>query len=395
MTPAQKIQLRAAEVNARLAEIAELPQAQHTDEIAAEIIALNEERKGIPDQLRKALAAEEADATLRNEGDGAFAEMAGLAAQASVGEFFSNLYEKRAHDGALAELQAHYGLGRNDLPLDLLRDGVRADVTPGPANVRRSEQPVLQPVFAMGEGAYLGVSMPTVEAGDATFPVLTTRPTVGGPHTDSTAVDETDGAFASEVLQPTRLQASFFYRRTDATRFPQMDQALRSALAMGLSEKVDSEVVAQIVADVSRTEATAADTFSSYRKRLVYDRIDGRFAMMEGDIRALVGHGTLAHMSGLYRGNNADDSALDSVRRISDGVRVSAHIAAVASDKQDAIVRRGMRRDMVCPLWRGVHIIFDEVTKANTGEIVLTAVLQHAKKVIRAAGFARVETQHA
>ena len=40
-------------------------------------------------------------------------------------------------------------------------------------------------------------------------------------------------------------------------------------------------------------------------------------------------------------------------------------------------------------------MIPDEVTKAATGEIVLTAVALAVAKVIRTAGFARVQTQHA
>ena len=112
-------------------------------------------------------------------------------------------------------------------------------------------------------------------------------------------------------------------------------------------------------------------------------------------MRLLVGSATLAHMSGLYRGNSADDSAVDSVRRISGGLRVSPHVAAVASNKQDVIVRRGTRRDAVAPMWQGVQLIPDEITKAGTGEIVVTAVLLAAFKVLRTGGFARVQAQHA
>lgn len=399
MTRVQKIQLRAAEIDGRIAEIIAFPDGERSDGINKELMALNAEKQTVPDKLAKAMEAEETAAGLAGDqarADGAFAEMAHVAAQASVGEFFQNLYEKRPHEGALAELQAHYGMDRSEIPLDLLRGGeFRAAATQAPGNTGRTELPVVQPVFAMGDAAFLTIDLPTVEAGDAVFPVLTTRPTIGGPHTDSTAVAETDGTFAAESLSPSRIQAAFSYRSTDATRFPQMDMALRSALTMGLSEALDAEVVGQIVTDVARTDAPAPDTFATYRKRLIYDRIDGRFVMAEGDVRLLVGSDTIADMSELYRANTADDSTVDSLRRISGGLRVSAHIAATAASKQDVIVRRGMRRDMVCPLWRNVKIIFDEVTRAAEGEIKLTAGLQFAKKVIRTDGFARIQAQHA
>ena len=96
----------------------------------------------------------------------------------------------------------------------------------------------------------------------------------------------------------------------------------------------------------------------------------------------------------LYRSNNADDSAVDSLRRVSGGLRVSPHIAAASGNKQDVIVRRGLRDDIHIGLWPGVAIIDDQVTAAAKGEITLTAVLLAAWKVTRAAGFARVQSQH-
>ena len=109
----------------------------------------------------------------------------------------------------------------------------------------------------------------------------------------------------------------------------------------------------------------------------------------------LVGPATLAHQAALYRANNADDSAADVLRRISGGLRVSALIPAVASDKQDVLVRRGSARDAVAAIWRSVTLIPDEISKADTGEIKVTAVVLAAFKVVRTDGFARIETQHA
>ena len=77
------------------------------------------------------------------------------------------------------------------------------------------------------------------------------------------------------------------------------------------------------------------------------------------------------------------------------GVRVSAHVPAVASEKQNAIIRLGMRRDMVAPIWENIAFIPDEITKAGEGQIVITAVMLHAVKILRVGGFYKVETQHA
>ena len=395
MTALQRLQLRASEVRERLNELSGVESL--SDEQTAELNTLTTEYRELEPKIRAAIIAEDTPESREGEPEGESAETRErreLREGSSVGEIFAAAVERREPEGATRELQTELEIGPHQVPLELLRLPVeRRDVTPGATNVGASEEPVIMPVFATGDAAFLGVDMPSVPAGDAVFPVLTTRPTVGGPHTDSTSVSETTGAFSSEVLKPSRLQASFFYRRTDAARFAGMDMALRQALSEGLSEANDAQVIAQIVADVSQTAASAADTFASYQKSLIYDRIDGRFATMESDVRHLVGAETLGDMAMLYKSAESPENFPAFLRRMGGGVRVSAHIAAAASSKQDVIVRRGTRRDMVAPMWEGVTLIPDEVTKAGTGEIVITAVALSARKVIRTDGFARIEAQ--
>ena len=78
---------------------------------------------------------------------------------------------------------------------------------------------------------------------------------------------------------------------------------------------------------------------------------------------------------------------------IGGGVRVSPHIAAVASTKQKSVVRLGARRDAVAGLWAGITLIPDEVTRAKHGEIVITAVMLAAVKILRADGFYKAEVK--
>ena len=76
---------------------------------------------------------------------------------------------------------------------------------------------------------------------------------------------------------------------------------------------------------------------------------------------------------------------------ITGGVRVSAHVPAKANSKQNAVVRVGSHRHMVAPIWAGVTLIPDEVTLAKKGQIVITAVMLHAVKLLRADGFHKQE----
>ena len=73
---------------------------------------------------------------------------------------------------------------------------------------------------------------------------------------------------------------------------------------------------------------------------------------------------------------------------------MSAHVPAVASHKQNAVVRLGMRRDMVQPVWGAVTIIVDEVTLSGKGEIEVTASLGMNTALLRAAGFYKQQSQH-
>ena len=66
----------------------------------------------------------------------------------------------------------------------------------------------------------------------------------------------------------------------------------------------------------------------------------------------------------------------------------------MSGNKQNALIRRGQRRDMVAPVWGAVTLIPDEITLAGKGQIQLTAVLLHAIKIIRTGGFYKQETNH-
>ena len=395
MTTAQRLMIRSSEIRQRLNEITGLDGDAFTDEIRQESDTLTTEFRETETKLRGAIAVDASRQSEETEDSEARA-LRVLVGKASLGEIFEGAVEHRQAEGATAELQTHFGIGHNQVPLELLRstrEEHRA-VTPGATNVGASLSNIVQPVFATGDGAFLGINTPTVETGEAVFPVLTTRPTVGGPHSDSAEVDETTGAFTADMLAPKRLQASFFYKRVDVARFAGMSEALQQALSMGLSEKVDAQIVAQIVTDVARVDAAAADSFASYQKRLIYDNIDGRYASEEGGLRYLVGSATLGDMAVLYKSAESPENTPAFIRRQTGGLRVSAHIAAVAGNKQDVIVRRGDRDDGVAPMWQGVTLIPDEVTKAKSGEIVITAVLLAAFKITRAAGFRRIQAQH-
>ena len=401
MTNAQKLQLRASEVRQRLNTINALEGADYTDEVRAESDALTAEYTDVETRHRAALVIEsdETEKRARDYQTGETPEareLRALTGRANAGAVILAVSEKRACLGAELELQQAHGLAVNQIPLDMLRIDAAAGVTTAPTSVGTEQSEIVQPVFASGAGAFLGIDRPTVAAGDAVYPVLATRPDVGGPHSDSSDVPETDSTFDADLLAPDRIQASSMYRRRDAARFPEMDSALRMALNSGLEEQLDYEVLRGTEGLLTGSKLTnhnksGETTHAQYLSQFCFARVDGRYAAEQGDLKVLMGSGTYAHAGSTYQ-TNPYMSALDALMAKLP-VRVSAHVPAVASTKQNNVIRLGMRRDYVQPLWMGVTIIVDEVTGSGKGEIEVTAVLLTNTKILRSDGFYKQQAQ--
>ena len=388
MTPTQKLQIKMSETREKVNDLA-------TAESEADISRrekLVDELKAQEVEYRAAIKADD-DADTSTE----TREWADVSGRFDLGELFEGVIEHRASAGAIAEVQAERGLAPNAIPTELLME--KRAVTPGPSDVGQSQNAIEGYVFPNSVAAFLGVPSPVVPVGDTTFPVLTSDPEAGVP-AENGAQTESDGVFSADVLSPGRIQASFFWSREDASRFMGMGDALRAALQGGIEDKLDSEIMRGDEGllhstNLSNHNASAETSFSAYISDFGYSRVDGRYAASGADVRLVMGSATYAHAGGQYRHANADDVALDRLTEITGGVRVSAHVPVVSSSKQNVLIRLGMRRDMVAPVWGGVTLIPDEITKAANGQIVLTAVLLHAVKIIRAGGFYKQQSQHA
>ena len=334
-------------------------------------------------------------------------EMRQLIDKSNVGEIFDAALGKRPVDGASAEIQKAYGLDVNQVPLAMLAksraggdDVETRAVTPAPSSTGQVQQAVVPFVFAASAASFLGVEMPTVGVGEQTYPVITKQLDVRTPAENASAA-ETTGAFSADVLSPSRIQASFFYSREDRARFAGMDMALRSNLGEGLADGLEDAILSGTNGLFSGSNLTANaqtvnDTFDTYLNHLVWDQIDGRFAAQASDLSMVVGAATLRDLGRTYRNTSVDRSALDRLVELTSGVRVSAHVPGPASNRQDVVIRRGTSLTAVAPIWEGVTLVADEVTLAKQGQLVITAVMLYAMKVLRKdAGLVKQGTDHA
>ena len=330
-----------------------------------------------------------------------------LITRSSIGEIFDASFTHKPLTGATGELQTHLGMDLNQVPLALLRrqqpeDGrleVRA-VTPAPADVGTNQMPTLMYVFPMSAAAFLGVNQPTVGVGEQLFSIMTNAPTVGTPAENADQA-ETTGAFSTETLAPRRLQASYFYSREDRSRFAGMDESLRESLSMGLSDGLDDQILSGTNGfftgtNLANHNVTATTTFDLYMSQFGYSRVDGRYANSASEIMTVMGASSYAHAGETYRNTTVDRNVLERLQDVTGGIRVSSHVPAAAGtpSKQNAVMRVGMNgQAAVAPIWDGIQLIPDEITKAASGQIVVTAIMLWNFKIIRTADFYKQQIQ--
>lgn len=390
MTNRQRLELRASEIRQKLNEFAGMETL--TAEQRTETDKLTTEYRTVETQLRAAIAAEP-DTETRTEGNEE-RELRALTERASLGNIVTAALAQQATEGAELELQQHFSLGVNQVPVALLEQ--RA-VTPAPTDVGTSQASIIPYVFPRAAAAYLNVGQPTVPAGERLYPYIATPATVHAPAKNDAAADTT-GSFETLTLEPKRLQAEFFYAQEDRARFAGMDSALRMNLSAALSDALDNKIINQFFAAAGGladpADPTAVAAFATY-KQLPYDQIDGRYASVAGDVRFLVGSATYKHAANVYRTNNSDESGLDAWQRVSGGVRVSAHVPAAAGNVQGMLARLngGASMDAVAPVWDGIEILNDPYTKSANGQIRLVATMLYNVGIVRADAYKRLEVK--
>ena len=392
---------RKSEITSRLLEIKAL---EETPELRAERETLTKKQGEVEIAFRKALAEvrveEEQTVTTFDTEE---LELRQLEQKASMGDIAAGVLTQHACEGASRELQQHHHLKPNQVPLSLLRSPVvekrTSGITPGPTNAGADQRPIIPAVFPQSVAAFLGITGQSVGVGESAVAVISTSASPGAPAEGADQAHST-GAFESAQLVPARLQASLFFSVEDAARVAGLSDALRMNLTDALADELDDQILTNSTnglfsgSNLADNDASAVGTFVTLKKRIVYDAIDGRYAANAGDLRVVLGSASYAFAGGIYRGNNSDVDALESIMGKVAGVRVSSHVPAVASNKQELVVARGTAQHVAVALWNGMDLIEDPYSMAKSGEVILTARMLHAIKILRKDGFRKVEIQH-
>ena len=319
--------------------------------------------------------------------------------RASLGAIVRAVLEGVPTDGAEAELQRELGLGAHHVPLELIQ--TRA-VTAPPANVGVNQFGIVSMLFPQGLAEFLGIEKPTVPVGEAVYPVLTAGAVPAAVAKDADAA-ESDGAFSANKLEPGRLQTSFRFRREDLATFRGLEDALRENLSEALSSALDDEILYGtngLLNDGLGTAPAAPTDIATYGDFLdgLVGQVDGLYASTPRSLRLVVGAETYERAENVVHvALQHPETAYEMLLRRSNGgvmvnsrVKAAATVGAVTSVQDALVARRTDATHAVAPLWQGVQLVRDEVTKVLSGQIVLTAVSLFAFAVLRTDGFARL-----
>ena len=300
-------------------------------------------------------------------------------------------------DGPEHELQSHFDLDSNVLPLVmLLDDEARAAASFGAAAGTPGTSPGISgQVFGDSASVFANTRFEDVEPGVRIHPVITTGALTSGVRNVSTPaksaeVTETDAVLAVKELTPKRAQHGFSYTLEDAMTYPGLDVGLRRNLREGLRDKVDEVILNRtdeglLNFGTAPTAPTAATTAAQYVSAA--SAVDGRFATRESEVKMVVGETIYAHMAGQALATGDGRTVTD---KLGDRVRVSPHVPAYSGDQQQAIVCKGNAFQTVCAICPGLPILVDSSSRAPHGEVRLWAVLMHDFAILRTDGYTRV-----
>ena len=384
MTSIQKAQLRASEIRTELREIADAETI--TDELRASVGSLKKELSDVEIRLQAALLADDetAEPVVTDTVDAETRERQNLKRRVRLWDFFKGS-ETGRFSTEIREYQSACGARDGGIPLDYFEPETRA-VTPAPnsgtgVNVQR----IVPALFAKSAAAAVGIDMPQVSSGAASWLRITTNQTASFK-AKSGAAAATAGALTSVSTTPHRLSARLEINAEAIAEVgtENFEAQLRSNLTMVLSNTLDRALLSGSgsgntitgllnASGLTKPSAeTTTDTFALARAKITNVAQDGIFASSLKDCSLLVGTETGRYFDGLFWNSDGDSPIVlsDHLRMSLMNYSSSANLPAPASDAQFAFLcRRGTSEQLaVAPMWGSIAIddIYSAAASAQT-----------------------------
>ena len=413
MTESQKLELRASQIRQKLNGFSG---KETTEAEQAEIRKLSNEYNDVEARRAAAMVAED-EPEKREETepteDREAREIRELSGKVELRNYLQATALETKLQGAEAELTAALKLEGPGtvVPWAAFDPGEqrtedRQDVaTVAPAQHTTTQEAIVGRVFANTATAYLGIRMPSVGVGERTYPVLTAG-TTAETLAKAAEVDAAAATFSVKSVEPRRLTARYLFSVEDLAIFAGMEEALRADLNGTMGDQLDLAILqgngtSPNVAGVFDTDSgiaapattTAETSVTGYIDALT-GMVDGVYASESSEVKLLVGPETYRHMAKQFI-SGTDTSALQHVRAIGGGVRVSAHTPDKTGKRQEMMgVVGSMNAGIaIAPTWPVVSMIRDPYTAAAKGQIAITVIMLYGFVIVRTDGFKRINAQ--
>ena len=389
-----------------------------TDETRAEMDELETGTSDLERQLRAAQAAvdlEEAEqrtaAPSHDEGgDAEDREILELRSKVKLSGYVVAALEQRAADGAEAEYNAAKDIAGNRFPLELLAPAIETRAATD-ADTITSPRRWLDRLFAGTAAQHLGVTMESVPAGVASYPV-TTAGAAAAQRAKSEVAADAAWTIAVSELKPRRNAVRLLFSVEDSARIPGLENALVRDLRMALVEGIDRPIflgdagasgtaadITGLVSASGLTEKTitqAGKTKGASVLQVFAELIDGKAAMMPSDLKAVfaVGANTLWSHTLANTGASVDTTIAEFLRRFGLNWTTRGEIqTTTAADDFAAFVGlgHGLEGASTAGIWETGELIRDPYSGAAKGEIALTLCYLWDFALPRADNFSRIK----
>ena len=423
MTAAQKkfreLRERQSKERGRMAEMAVADAL--TDETRGELDAIEKGTADLERQLRAATVAveneesEQREAVKKGEGadllDTETRERLELRSKVRMGRYVLAAMENRAVDGAELELNAAVGIGANRFPLEILAPPAQRaeDRAVTSVDVQTMPRTWLDRLFAETAAMRLGITMESVPAGSASFPVTTAGASAAQRGKDQGAADTTWTVGVTE-LTPKRNAATLKFSIEDTARIPGLESALTRDLRMALTEGVDramfvgdsgatpnaGDIVGLTTASITETTITQSNKIKGPETLAAFTgMVDGIHANMIGDLKVVVAVGAYRLWENTVINSTSTVTTLAKFLRDA-GLSWSARGSiedATSNGDYAAFVGRSMGIDGagVAAVWDAGILTRDPYTDAAKGTVHLTMTWLWDFGIPRTSNFQRLK----
>ena len=220
-----------------------------TDETRAELDELERGTADVERQLRAAtVAVEQEESEQRtagpshdDDGDAEDREIRELRGRVKLSGYVSAAIEQRAADGAEGEYNAARSIAGNRFPLELLAPPIEQRATTD-ADTTIAPRWWLDRLFAGTAAEHLGITMESVPAGVASYPVTTAGASAAQRQRSTDAAADAAWTIGVTEMKPKRNAVRLLFSIEDAARIPGLESALVRDLKMALTEGIDRAI---------------------------------------------------------------------------------------------------------------------------------------------------------